>query len=355
MKILIYGAGNIGCLYAALLKESGQDVSILARGERLSSLQSHGIQLENALTQSRTDTTVRVVASIESDEHYDLVLVVLPKQHLAEVTPILAKHRHTPSVLFFGNNAAGFREIIGRLGPNRVLLGFPGAAGVPHEGIIRYLITSRQEQPTTIGELNGDDSPRIKQIAEALKRAGFPVSICGNMDAWLKTHAAKVSPTANALYAAGCDLHRLARTRDALVLMVRAIRESIQVLDAHGIPITPANHNVLRWLPEPVLVWLFRKMLQTESATVKLGHAAQARSEMKTIAGEFRQLAEATSVSTPNLDRLRTHLDPSTDPIADGSATIPLNWSAVWAVAVALGIVLSWIIKGANVLAGLLG
>lgn len=34
MRILVYGAGNMGGLYAALLQESGQDVSILARGAR---------------------------------------------------------------------------------------------------------------------------------------------------------------------------------------------------------------------------------------------------------------------------------------------------------------------------------
>lgn len=46
-----------------------------------------------------------------------------------------------------------------------------------------------------------------------------------NMDAWLKTHVAEISPTAIAQYVAGLDPGRLARTRDALVLMLRAIRE----------------------------------------------------------------------------------------------------------------------------------
>ena len=32
MKILVYGAGYIGSLYAAKLEESGNDVTILARG-----------------------------------------------------------------------------------------------------------------------------------------------------------------------------------------------------------------------------------------------------------------------------------------------------------------------------------
>ena len=38
MKILIYGTGVLGSLYAARIKESGQDISILARGKRLSDI-----------------------------------------------------------------------------------------------------------------------------------------------------------------------------------------------------------------------------------------------------------------------------------------------------------------------------
>ena len=35
MRILIYGAGVIGSLYAALLSEAGEDVTIYARGSSL--------------------------------------------------------------------------------------------------------------------------------------------------------------------------------------------------------------------------------------------------------------------------------------------------------------------------------
>ena len=45
MRILVYGAGDIGALYAALLAESGQDISILARGKRLADIRDHGIRL----------------------------------------------------------------------------------------------------------------------------------------------------------------------------------------------------------------------------------------------------------------------------------------------------------------------
>ena len=44
MRILIYGAGVIGSLYAALLAEAGYDTNIYARGKRLEALRNNGLQ-----------------------------------------------------------------------------------------------------------------------------------------------------------------------------------------------------------------------------------------------------------------------------------------------------------------------
>ncbi len=330
MRILVYGGGNIGCLYAALLAESGQDVSILARGIRLAHIRDHAIQLEDVVTGKQTTARVKAVERLDVGDDFDLVLVVLPKNHVSEVLPILAANRRPPSVMFFGNNAAGPREMIEALGRDRVLLGFPGAAAVTHDHSIRYLILSAREQPTTIGELGGTRSPRIKEIADALRTAGFPVSICSNMDAWLKTHAAKISPTANALYLAGVDAPRLARTRDALVLMLRAVREGYRVLSALGIPVTPKSHRIFQWLPEPLLLVVARRMVESDTTSIKIGHALAARNEMRTLADEFRELIQKADVRTPSIDILNRYVDPQVEPIPDGSSEISINWNGVW-------------------------
>lgn len=44
-KILVYGAGPLGSVFASKLKQGGNDVSILARGTRLGELREHGIVL----------------------------------------------------------------------------------------------------------------------------------------------------------------------------------------------------------------------------------------------------------------------------------------------------------------------
>jgi choline dehydrogenase-like flavoprotein len=53
-KILVYGAGVLGSLYAARLADSENDVTILARGQRLIDIRSNGIVLEDVATRRQT-------------------------------------------------------------------------------------------------------------------------------------------------------------------------------------------------------------------------------------------------------------------------------------------------------------
>ena len=334
MKILFYGAGVIGSLYAARCKESGQEVSILARGQRLADIREQGIVLEDVNTGNESITCVNIVEQLNPEDAYDLVVVMMPKNHIPEILPILAANQHTPNVLFMVNNAAGPDEMISALSRERVLYGFPGAGGTRKGHVVRYRIVSARQQPTTFGEIDGSTTARLEQIAGVFKSAGFPVAISSQMDAWLKTHVAEVSPMANALFMAGGDNYRLARTRDAIVLMIRAIREGYKVLEELNIPIVPARHKILKWIPEPVLVALMRRIFKSKQMADLIGHAQAARNEMKQIDDEFRVLAQSTSVPTPALDRLYTHTDPDVQPIPDGSNRISMNWRGV-------GIVLS--------------
>ncbi len=48
MRILVFGAGVIGSVYAGNLLRAGHQVTVLARGRRLSDLTSSGLVLNNA-------------------------------------------------------------------------------------------------------------------------------------------------------------------------------------------------------------------------------------------------------------------------------------------------------------------
>jgi len=331
MKILVYGAGVLGSLYAWRLNEAGHDVALLARGQRLADLGEYGLVLEDMVTKQRTTIAINLVEKLGPDEAFDLVLVMMGKHQFGSVLPALSANRHTPNVLFMGNNLAGPDEMVAALGPQRVLQGFPLAGGTIKDHVVHYAAGMRNlPARAVIGELDGSVTPRLEQIAAAFESAGFDTSFCPNMDAWLKTHAITILPLGAAYFGAGLDAGRLARTRDALVLVVRAIREGLGVLRLNEIPILPSRQKVFAWLPEPLLVFLLSRMLQQEIYQYALAHAPHMRPELQGLSADFQPLARAKSAPTPNMDRLCTLVDLSAPPIPEGSARIPLDWRSVW-------------------------
>jgi len=332
-KILVYGAGPLGSLFAARLQEGGNHVSLLARGQRLADLREHGIVLHDVNTKQQTVTQVTIVEDLAPDDAYDLVLVIMRKNRALKILPVLAANQHTPNVLFLMNNGAGPGELTEALGPERVLIGFPRSAGY-REGHIVHCLAGTEEDKATIpfGEVDGRITARTRQVARILESAvGYRAETRTDMDAWLKTHVALLFPSLGpALYAAGTDNYRLACTRDAVVLAIRAIREGFRVLRALDVPITPPNLKRFDRLPEPVLVAFLQRMLAHEKMEIALAkHANAARDEVKHLADEFLALARTTSVPTPAIDRLYPYLDPDTPLMTEGSAEIPLKWGGM--------------------------
>ena len=346
-RVLVYGAGVLGSLYAGKLHQAGYNVTMLARGQRLAELREQGLLLVEDDRDNVEQMPVQVTDRLDPEDTYDLVLVVVRKNQIPSVLPSLAANQHTPNVLFLVNNAEGPGPLIQALGRERVLLGFPGAGGQRVDGVVRYRLAS-SVQPTTIGELDGRQSDRLGHITRAFHDAGLPVAVSDNMDAWLKTHVALVSPIANALYMAGGSNYRLANTRDGLVLLVRAVKEGLQVLRSLNIPITPAKYRVLAWLPEPLLVAVLHKSLATPRAELVLArHANAARDEMLTLADEFRALAKQSGVSTPAIDALHCYLDPVNPPVPEGQSSLKLVWGPMIAMTGALvsaGALAGWLL-----------
>ena len=309
MKILVYGAGVLGSLYAARLKESGHDVTVLARGKRFDEIEGQGIVLEHALKGTRSVTPVEVTKDLKPDDCYDLVLVVMRRDQVAGVLPALAASRKTALVVFMVNNPLGYGEWLNAVGRDRLLVGFAGAGGTRVEGVVYYHVVSRLLQPTTFGEPGGGVTERVNTLARVFKRAGFPTAVCSDMDAWQKTHVAWASAIANGLYMAGGSGDALASRPDVVRLTVLAIREGFAVLRALGIPVTPGKLKAFERIPLPLLVAVLRAWARTKHFdTIATRHTLAAFDEMEMVSTDFQSLARSTTASTPVLDTLHAGL-----------------------------------------------
>jgi len=305
MRFLIFGAGVLGSLYAARLKQAGHDVTILARGERLREIREQGIHLLDESTGQLSITPLPATDTLGPDDRYDAALILVRRDQVASTLPILAANRGIPALLFMSNNAAGADDLSAAVGRERVLLGFSGAGGAKEGHVVRCSLTGKGVQVTTIGELDGARTPRVEAIAKALTEAGFPVAIEPQIDAWLKTHVALVSPIAGAMYYAG-DNYKLAQNPQGLRLLIEAIKEGLKVLRALHIPIIPWKLTLLGFLPTWLLLPIVRRVFATRWAELVLWrHASVAQVEMRLLAAEFGVLARRSGLATPAIDALQ--------------------------------------------------
>lgn len=309
MNILVYGAGVIGTLYAARLQMAGHHVTVLARASRLADIQRHGLVLEDVVNGARSVTPVGVTEQLRAEDRYDMALVAVRREQLADIMQDLALNRHIPSVLFMLNNPLGSSMQIEALGPHRVVLGFPGAGGTLEGHEVHYAMIA--QQPTTIGEPNGKHTPRLRNLVKALRACGFPTRTDNDMDAWLTSHAFFVTSVSGAIYLAGSDCGRLSLSQPLLKLMVDGVCEGFSVVRALGRPVHPFALRVLfTWLPPSFAVCYWRRFFSHQMAEfVFARHACHASGEMQMLATECRLLLAKSGVPAPALNCLYRAID----------------------------------------------
>jgi 2-dehydropantoate 2-reductase len=307
MKILVYGAGVIGSVYAAFLSGGGHEVEVLARGRRLAEIREHGIRLAAVPSGRRIEAKVEAVEALDPSQDYDLVLVVVPFDRLAPILPVLADHPSCPTIAFIGNNIGGPEPLTAALGEQRVLMGFPDFGGSLVGDRVRFATRTGSDRNLglTLGELDGRKTARLRHIAEAFGQANVRVEMEPRIDAWLKGHAALVLPILFGLVRHANDSEALARDGATLRQMARAIREGLAVLRAHALPVTPLQLRLILWLPTRATATVLARILASEFAKVAFaGHAAAAGPEFERLWSDFRALAARSGSPVPTLDAL---------------------------------------------------
>jgi 2-dehydropantoate 2-reductase len=104
MRILDYGTRIQGSLYGARLHEAGHEVALLARGSRLANPHAHGVILEDLTTNRRTVTPVPMVDELAPGDTYDLAMVPVRREQVAEVLPPLAAAVRVPTVPLYAQS-----------------------------------------------------------------------------------------------------------------------------------------------------------------------------------------------------------------------------------------------------------
>ncbi len=290
-RILVIGAGVNGSVYATVLHNGGINVTILARGKRYEEIRKEGIIIEEPLKNKRSVTRVKVIRTLKPNDIYDYILVVVRRNQVSELLPVLARNK-SPNVVFTGNNLAGPDEYVDALGKDRVMMGFVYAGGKREGDIIKAVVLKSATVP--FGEVDGTITPRLTRLINILHQAGFKAEASKSIVDFVFTHGIGVPLFAELIIKHGISTRDLAKSDADLGLLVDSMRESFYVLRALGYRVVPRSLSLVEILPRFLLVLFFKVFLSLKLAEVGGAyHVSQAPDEVQFLAQELAVLSKS--------------------------------------------------------------
>ncbi len=211
MRLLIYGAGVIGSLYASLFSKAGYDTTVYARGKRLEVLREKGLLYQDGSSKNQPKSNrkkhsggiqradVRVIDKLEDEDCYDFLFLTVRENQLHAALSELRKN-NSPTIVTMVNSLEDYDQWETICGKGRILPAFPGAEGGIENDVLEGALTPWIIQPTTFGEIDGRKSRRVAMLSRILRRAHIPYQVVSDMHAWQLCHLAMVVPIADAYY-----------------------------------------------------------------------------------------------------------------------------------------------------------
>jgi len=294
MKILVYGAGVLGCNLARNLFRAGKDVTLLARGNWAEEIRKNGLRIKDKFSPRTSVSRIPVVTELAPDDRYDVIFVVLRYTQLDSALDTLRTNR-TKNIVFVGNNVQT-RALAAALPEKNVLFAFALSAG--HREADR--VVSIDLKKITIGQLRGAGSNE-RLTGQMLADTGYKVVYEPNMEDYLLCHAAFVLPAAFACYKTDGDLKKLRGNTTYLNRLIDANIEGYRAIKKAGHEILPkADANFESEKYRKTCLRFFKLMCATSLGKLCASdHAMNAIDEMSALNRDIKKFFDENGAAYP--------------------------------------------------------
>ncbi len=186
MHTVIIGVGGVGGYFGGKISNSGQKVTLIARGKHLEAIQQNGLQVKSINGDFVTHPFM-ATNTINEVEKADLVLICTKSWQVIEaaelIKPIL---KEDTIVIPLQNGADNAEKLVSILDQKHVLGGLCRIySKIEAPGIISHF----GHQPEVVfGEVDKSKTERLQKLKEVFDKAGFKNTISENIyvDIWSK-------------------------------------------------------------------------------------------------------------------------------------------------------------------------
>jgi 2-dehydropantoate 2-reductase len=263
-RILIFGAGVIGSIYAIKFMEEGIDVTMFARSNRFKTLKEKGLQYnEKGAVKS---IKVNVIDTLQNDDVYDFIFVTV-RYDQSESALLALKDNQSKNIVTMTNSSIGFSWWLDIVG-DRLLPAFPGFGGQIKDEILYARIPPKILIATMFGEISGLMTERLENLAKLFKTAKLPYTFNKDMKAYLITHSVSDIALLGALYFENKTIgQKTDRTRKKAQKITFTLKAYLRALQKAGVAINPSVFKIMLKCPNLILdffftLWLRSKMVK---------------------------------------------------------------------------------------------
>jgi 2-dehydropantoate 2-reductase len=234
MRVAILGSGGVGGYYGGRLAAAGTDVVFLARGRHLAAMRERGLRIESPIGNAH----IPVVQATDDPTTVGPVDIVFFTVKLYDTASALAM---LPPLIGPGTLVVPFQNGVDSVGNLTRAVGAEHVAGgttyivsvVAEPGVIKHGALGR----LVFGALDGSRPPILVELLDACQRATIDAVLSDriNVDIWSKF--ARLTVFSGLTSVARLPLGPLRKEPEMLALMEAALRESVAVGRASGVPL----------------------------------------------------------------------------------------------------------------------
>ena len=196
MKIVIWGAGGIGCYYGTRLQLEGHDITYVARGEHLNAMQTSGLKVDHESLKFRgpvfaVDQTT--LMSKHSCDDFDLIILTVKANASRAILADAAKWllQGSVPVLSLQNGVENEQIIADTIGENRTLGGLAVRIGghIQEPGVVEARGVAQIVLGCWPNLLNGSELLHFAEtLVDTFNQAGIPSTLSDNIqkELWRK-------------------------------------------------------------------------------------------------------------------------------------------------------------------------
>lgn len=294
MKILVFGAGVLGCNLARNLFRAGKDTTLLARGKWAEEIKTNGLRIKDKFSPRVSVSRIPVVTELKPEDAYDVFFVAVRYTQIDGIMEVL-RANPTKNIVFIGNNVR-VKAITEVLPEKNVLFAFASSAGYRESD----RVVSADLKKITIGQLADAPSNEhlIEQIFDGTK---YKVAYELNMGDYLLCHAAFVLPVTFACYKEDGDLKKLRGNIAYFNRMIDANIEGYRAIKNAGHKILPKEDAEFEGAAyRKTCLRFFKLMCATSLGKICASdHAMNAVDEMSTLNRDLKQFFDEQGAKYP--------------------------------------------------------